>query len=289
MYGMRGVCHQLSGGCNHGHAGGGLRNLYHSDLDQGQGSRFLRGRRLLLKSSASNLSREDWIIPAILYANVGMFALSLLIHPLKTGLSLNPLTFLSPETQSLILLGATGTIPIHQLGRWWTLISANYLHGSILHIFFNMMALRQIAPLILLQFGGSRMIILYTLSGIAGFWASYLAGIPLTIGASAALCGLMGAALYYGKSRGGTYGRVVFRQMGNWVVALILFGILVPGINNWGHAGGMVCGAICGAILGYREKSAPRPLHHFVAGILVLATAGVLLWAVASGLYLRFT
>jgi rhomboid protease GluP len=241
---------------------------------------------MLLKSIAGSLNREDWIIPAILYANVGMFVLSFLVNPLKTGFSLNPLTFLSPDNGSLILLGATGTIPIHRLGRWWTLISANYLHGSILHIFFNMMAFRQIAPLILEQFGGSRMIIIYTLSGMAGFWASNLAGVPLTIGASAALCGLMGAALYYGKSRGGAFGRAVFRQIGNWAVGLAIFGLMVPGINNWGHGGGMVSGAIFGALLGYRERSGQHPLHHLLAAILVLATAGVLLWAVFSGFVL---
>jgi rhomboid protease GluP len=242
---------------------------------------------MLLKSAAKNLSREDWIIPAILYANVGMFVLSLLIHPQKTGFSLNPLTFLSPDNGSLILLGATGKIPIHRFGRWWTLISANYLHGSIMHIFFNMMAFRQIAPLILNQFGGSRMIIIYTLSGMAGFWTSCLAGVPLTIGASAAICGMMGAALYYGKSRGGAFGRSVFRQIGNWAVGIAIFGFLVPGIDNWGHGGGIVSGAVCGALLGYREKSAQNKLHHLAAGILVLATTGVLLWAVFSGFYIR--
>jgi rhomboid protease GluP len=242
---------------------------------------------LLKPSIVRNLSREDWIISAILYANVGMFILSLLVHPQKTGFSLNPLTFLSPDNGSLILLGATGTIPIHRFGRWWTLISANYLHGSILHIFFNMMAFRQIAPLIRMQFGGSRMIIIYTLSGMVGFWISCLAGVPLTIGASVALCGLMGAALYYGKSRGGAFGQAVFRQIGNWAVGLAIFGLLVPGIDNWGHGGGMVSGAICAALLGYREKSAQNTLHHLAAGILVLATAGVLLWAVFSGFYIR--
>ena len=237
---------------------------------------------MLLKSIAKYMNREDWIIPAILYANVGMFVLSLLLHPQKTGFSLNPLTFLSPETRSLMLLGATGMIPIHRFGRWWTLISANYLHGSILHIFFNMMAFRQIAPLIRTQFGGSRMIIIYTLSGMAGFWTSYLAGVPLTIGASAALCGLMGAALYYGKSRGGVFGRTVFRQIGNWAVGIAIFGLLVPGIDNWGHGGGMVSGAVCGALLGYRERSDQNALHHLAAGILVLVTAAILLWAVFS-------
>jgi rhomboid protease GluP len=149
------------------------------------------------------------------------------------------------------------------------------------------MAFRQLAPLIVTEFGGSRMIIIYTLSGMAGFWTSCLSGVPLTIGASAAICGLMAAALYYGKSRGGDYGRAVFRQIGNWVMALMIFGFLVPGIDNWGHVGGIVSGAVCGALLGYREKSAQNILHHLAAGILVLATAGVLLWAVFSGFYIR--
>jgi len=94
----------------------------------------MRGWFLLLKSIIRESRLESWVIPGVLYANVGMFVLSLLIHPLKTGLSLNPLTFLSPDNGSLILMGATGVIPIHRFGRWWTLISANYLHGSVLHI-----------------------------------------------------------------------------------------------------------------------------------------------------------
>ena len=70
-------------------------------------------------------------------------------------------------------------------------------------------------------------------------------------------------------------------ETGPWADAI--FGLLVPGIDNWGHGGGMVSGAVCGALLGYREKSAQNTLHHLAAGILVLATAGVLLWAVFSG------
>ena len=248
----------------------------------------MRGWFLLLKSIIRESRLESWVIPGVLYANVGMFVLSLLIHPLKTGLSLNPLTFLSPDNGSLILMGATGVIPIHRFGRWWTLISANYLHGSVLHIFFNMMAFRQIAPVILNLYGGSRMIIIYTLSGMAGFWLSYIARIPLTIGASAALCGLMGAALYYGKSRGGMYGQAVFQQMKSWILGIVIFGLVVPGINNWGHGGGLICGVVCAALLGYREKSEENRLHRLVAGVIVLATAGILIRAVAVGFYMRF-
>lgn len=53
------------------------------------------------------------------------------------------------------------------------------------------------------------MVVIYTLSGMCGFLVSYLAGVGFTIGASAAVCGLIGAALYYGKRRGGRYGQTV--------------------------------------------------------------------------------
>ncbi len=240
-----------------------------------------------LNQLVETLFRNDRIISAIFYANIGMFILSIMLNPFMTSITLNPFTFLSPEYQSLILLGATGTIPIDRLSRWWTLISANYLHGGILHIFFNMMALKQIAPLIIAEFGTSRMIIIYTLSGVAGFWVSYLAKIPLTIGASASLCGLMGAALYYGKSRGGTYGTIVFRQISSWAIGLFIFGFLIPGINNWGHGGGIIAGAVCAIMFGYKEKSKQNWFHHMIAGLLVLLTVCVLIWAAGSGIYLR--
>ncbi len=243
---------------------------------------------MLMDESPHDRSRyEAWIIPSILYANIGMFILSLLFDPMKMGISLNPLTFLSPKTQSLLLLGATGTLPIDRFGRWWTLIAANFLHGSILHIFFNMMAFYQIAPLIIRQFGGWRMIIIYFVSGVVGFWTSYMAGVSLTIGASAAICGLMGAALYYGKRRNDAYGRMIFGAMANWAICLAVFGFLAPGIDNWGHAGGGVAGAVCAAILGYQEKSPENRWHRVLGAGCVVVTAGVLIWAVVSGGYLR--
>ena len=77
--------------------------------------------------------------------------------------------------------------------RFWTLVSANYLHGSILHIFFNMAALRQLGLLVAREYGVYRMFIIYTLGGIIGFFISYLASVSWTIGASAAVCSLAGS------------------------------------------------------------------------------------------------
>ena len=229
------------------------------------------------------MNEPDALIKAIIYLNAGMFIISVLLSPGGLKFTGNPLTLLSPGSQGLLLFGATGTIPIDRMHRWWTLLSANYLHGGILHILFNMLALRQIAPLIIREYNISRMFILYTLGGIAGFAVSYLAGVEFTIGSSAAVCSLIGAALYFGKSRGGAYGHAVYKQVGGWVVGIFAFGILIPGINNWGHAGGILAGALLGALLGYRERRREARWHRLTARILAGMTLIVLSFAVVSG------
>ncbi len=220
----------------------------------------------------------------IISVNAAMFILSILINPASIGFSANPLSFLSPGAKTLLLLGASGTYPIDQLYRWWTVLSANYLHGSILHILFNMMALRQIGPLICQEYGSYRMFSIYTVSGVGGFLASYLVGVPFTLGASAAICGLIGAALYFGKSRGGQFGQVVYQQVGGWAIGIFAFGFLVPGIDNWAHGGGMLCGALAGFLLGYRERNEENFYHRLLGVICVLATLAVLIWAVGWAL-----
>jgi len=244
-----------------------------------------RWKSLLLPQ---DLFRGDRIIKTIIYANVGMYLVSLLMNPTRMGLSTNPFTFLSPSSNALILLGSTGTIPIDQMHRWWTLISANYLHGGILHILFNMIALSQIGPLVLREYGVGRFISIYTLGGVIGFLLSYLVGIRFTLGASAAVCSLIGASLYYGKSRGGSYGQAVYKQVSGWVLGLFLFGFLVPGINNWGHGGGIVGGILVGYLLGYEERKRENLIHKSLGSICVVLTVAVLVWAVSSSFYYRF-
>jgi len=226
------------------------------------------------------------LLKILIGVNVAMYILSIFISARSTNLSFNPFFFLSPDNRSLLLLGASGYIPIERLHRWWSLISANYLHGSVLHILFNMIALRQLGPLVLQEYGNYRMFIIYTLSGIAGFFVSYLAGVTFTIGASAAVCGLIGAALYFGKNRGGVYGQTIYRQIGGWAIGIFMFGFLVPSINNWAHGGGMLAGVALGFLLGYQERSREKYGHKIAALCCVIITALVLLWAIFSSLYL---
>jgi len=242
------------------------------------------------KTTPSGLLRNPSdMIKAIIYVNIGFYIFSLLLNPKGLGMSANPLAFLSPSNNSLVLLGATGTIPIDKLHWWWSLVSASYLHGGLLHIAFNMLALKQLGPFVLREYGVNRFFVIYTVTGIAGFYLSYVAGVPLTIGASASICGLIGATLYYGKSRGDLYGEAIYKQVMGWVVGLALFGFMVPGINNWGHGGGIVSGILLGFLLGYTDKYGENRLHRVLATLCILLTAGVLLWAVLQSIYYSFT
>jgi rhomboid protease GluP len=243
------------------------------------------GANRLMASMALNDPRL--FIKAVITLNIAMYVLSLLFNSGMPGMGMNPLTLLSPGSRSLMILGGTGKLPIDSYHRWWSLISANYLHGGLLHILFNMMAFRQICPLVIREYGLHRTIGIYSLSGVIGFYVSYLAGVNFTIGASAAIFGLMGALIYYGKSRGGVYGQAIFKQVGGWVLGMFLLGIMVPMINNWGHGGGLAGGILTAYLLGYQEKTREKPGHRTMAFALCLITLLTLAWAVLSGFYIR--
>lgn len=215
----------------------------------------------------SFLTKE--IVRIIIGINVIMYLMSLVIYPMSLNLR-SPFNAFSPNMESLLLLGASGTIPIDRFGWWWTLMSANFLHGSLVHILFNMIALNQLGRLTIQLYGPFRFFVIYALAGILGYYVSYIMGVRFTIGASAAVCGLIGATLFYTVHRGGVIGQVLFRQVSGWLVGLILIG-LMPGINNWGHVGGLVSGALFGALFGYSEKREESWVDRGLAGFLGIA------------------
>lgn len=221
-------------------------------------------------------------IKVLISINVGMYLISLLLAADTSGHSRGLFASLTPSTNSLFLLGATGTGPVLAAGRLWSLVNAGYLHGGIFHILFNMMALYQLFPLTAREYGTSRTITIYSFAGLSGFVVSVFAGVPLTIGASAPVCGLIGALFYYGKSRGGRWGEAVSRDVMGWILSLFLFGMILPGINNWGHAGGILGGALAGFILRYRERQPETIVHQSVAVVCALATLLCLGWGLTD-------
>jgi rhomboid protease GluP len=224
------------------------------------------------------------VLKAMIYTNIFMFIISLIFSGKNMVLSLNPFYALTPSMDVLNFLGASGRFPIIKFDAWWSLITANWLHGGLLHIVFNMLALKTIAPLVMKEFGLFRMFSIYTLTGIAGFLLSYVGNVYLTIGASSGLCGLIGAALFFGKSRGGPWGKLVYKQTSGWVVSLVLIGFLIPNINNWGHGGGLIAGIFFGWVLGYNEKRQENIFDR----VLALCFAGITLWLLAKSVVQGF-
>ncbi len=202
---------------------------------------------------------------------IAAYVLSLLFD-VRTALRLrNPFDFLAPSLEALDALGMTGAYA-WALGRWWTLFTAIYLHGSLLHILFNVLWINQLAPGVEELYGRSRLIVIFTTAGVLGFVVSNLVGTSFTIGASGSIFGLLGAMVHYGRSRGGTFGVMVFRQYGQWALVLFVLGFLMAGVNNFAHAGGFVGGYLAGVLLGYNGAQREGGTHKLAATITILLT-----------------
>ncbi|MDZ7266390.1 MAG: rhomboid family intramembrane serine protease [candidate division KSB1 bacterium] len=220
---------------------------------------------------------------AVTLVCLALYALALLLDPAaifrgRGGILQMLLGFLSPDGTVLDKLGMTGNYAM-QNGRWWTLITAIYLHGSLPHIVFNLMGLHQLAPAVEELFGTSRLIVIFTFAGLAGFFLSFFAGVAFTVGASGSLFGLLGALVYYGRSRGGRFGESVYSQALQFAVIMFVYGFMMSSIvNNWAHAGGFAGGYLAAMLLGHKEKSGENDRIRLwgVAAIAVTVLAFVL-------------
>jgi len=176
-------------------------------------------------------------VSIVTWGCVALFIATLLYD--APGVQSGGMSIVGPSSKSLFTFGASGTYPVLSYGRWWTLLSAAWLHGGVLHILFNLLWVRQLAPATAELYGISRTVIIYTVSAITGFLLSTLAGTQLTIGASAPIFGLLGALVLYGR-RGGS--SLVSRQAMTYAVILFVFGLIFPGVDNFAHLGGFVGG-----------------------------------------------
>jgi rhomboid protease GluP len=185
-------------------------------------------------------------------------------------------SFFSPSTRALFLFGASGSVPVFGAGRWWTVLSAAWLHAGVLHILFNMYAARQLAPATADLYGAGRMVIIYTASAVGGFALSSIAGAyfpgflflrggQFTVGASAPICGLIGAILCYGHRSGSSIAR---GYATSYLLSLVMFGFLMPGIDNYAHAGGFGAGYLMARVL---DPLTPERGDHLAIALVCLA------------------
>jgi len=177
--------------------------------------------------------------------------------------------FLSPGTRSLYQLGMTGGIAWQQ-GWWWTLFSAIYLHGSLLHIFFNLMWVRQLGPNVTEVYGPARAFIIFTIGGAVGFLASNLLSGTPTIGASGSIFGLLAALIVYSRRR-----RIAMlsTQLWQWAIIMFVMGFMMSGVNNWAHLGGFGGGWLAATAMRFDDEKRETPLVQVLALALLVLTA----------------
>lgn len=205
---------------------------------------------------------------------VTLFALALLLQPDAILRPSGFLSLLSPGRLPLYQLGMTGGVA-WQLGWWWTLLTAIYLHGGLLHILFNVMWIRNLGPAAADAYGPARTFVLFNVAGASGFLVSNVMSGAETIGASGAIFGLLAALIVYGRKRGSS---VMTQQLWQWAIILGIFGFLVPNVNNWAHGGGFAGGWVAAHLMGFSDE------HRESTRVLLAALALIGVTAVGIGL-----
>ncbi len=178
--------------------------------------------------------------------------------------------FASPPSSLLIDFGG------QRLDRFgvepWRMLTAIMLHGGVMHLAFNLIGLAQVAPAVENMWGRFSMLFLFIATGVvASLGSALMHNTGVGIGASGALCGLIGAAAGFGHRLGNPRGRELRDGMLKWLAYTIVFGFMI-GADNWAHG----FGAIAGAAFGFAvppatwRSAAAKPLRVVCGAIGVL-------------------
>jgi rhomboid protease GluP len=231
------------------------------------------------------IGRRLDLVGVIVAACVVLYIVALALQPEAILQMHGFFGILSPGGRALYQLGMTGGVAWEERW-WWTLLTAVYLHGSLLHIFFNVMWIRQLGPGVIEFYGPSRAFVIFSIAGAVGFLVSNLASGAQSIGASGAIFGLLAAIIVYSRRINHS---MLSGQM--WQLALVMFvmGFIMPSVNNWAHAGGFAGGWVAAQVMPIEAQKREGRLAMIVALLLALATlAGfVLSFLEVTGVLLR--
>jgi rhomboid protease GluP len=170
-----------------------------------------------------------------------------------------------------ILLRMGESLPFaYLLSQPWRLVMAVFLHGSLIHIGFNMMTLMNIGPMVEELYGSARYLFIFVVTGAVGFLTSSLVG-NVSVGASGSLLGLVGVLIAVTGSRQSAGARMLRGQLISWVVSIAVLGFFMPVVDNWAHGGGFLAGYLLGRLIPDRQPADPAERR----------TADIMGWAAA--------
>jgi membrane associated rhomboid family serine protease len=203
----------------------------------------------------------------------------------KTLIAINVVVYLITVAQGAGINAPGGSLfekwalfgPSVANGDWWRLITSAFLHASLLHIGFNMLALWWFGRPVEAFLGPWRYLLLYFVSGLAGSAGALVANpTAVTVGASGAIFGVLGAAL--------VLERFHFDVLGGSALAIVVINIVlsftISGISIGGHIGGLIGGAVSMLVLsrfGRRHPAYGRPAALEIAGVIAIGVISVLI------------
>jgi len=212
----------------------------------------------------------------VLMINGALFAATLLMSLKKGGDAL-----FSIDSYVLYYFGAKEGMSILAGGQWWRLVTAGFLHGGLLHILMNSWALYDLGAQVEQTYGTPRFLVFYLVSSAMGFLASAWWSRALSIGASAAIFGLIGAMIAYGTRHRGWLGAEMKAVYMRWAVYGLLFGLLpMFSVDNAAHIGGLATGFGLGYVAGEPGPRSADWLWRAAAGfaVVIVAVSFVLVW-----------
>lgn len=135
----------------------------------------------------------------------------------------------------------------------YRLVTPMFLHGSVSHLMLNSFSMNNVGPEMERNFGSGRFLMTYVIGGIAGNIASAYYTPNPSLGASGAVFGLMGA-YYTFLSRNedifGRSGQAMMGRIGSTIGMNVIFGMMMPSIDNWAHIGGAIGGVAMATTFG---------------------------------------
>ena len=159
---------------------------------------------------------------------------------------------------------------IYTDGDWYRLVTAMFLHASLLHLAFNMLALYWLGTIVEHALGSWRFLLLYLVSGIAGSAGALVLSNPtaVTVGASGAIYGIMGALLVLEYRATGSFAG---QALGLIVLNLALT-FAIPNISVGGHLGGLAGGILATFALAHFRYARPRSLGPALVGLIMVVS-----------------
>jgi rhomboid protease GluP len=217
------------------------------------------------------IPHERFTTSIILLLNVGLFIATVVLS-MKSD---NSGALMGLDSRTLYQFGAKYRASIFA-GEWWRLMTAGFLHGGLMHIAMNLYVLYDLGPQVEELYGTNRYLVIYLLSSAGGFLASTYWANTLSIGASAALFGLIGAMIALGVRSQSSMAAAIRAMYIRYAIGGLLFGFIgYFHIDNAAHIGGLATGFAVAYVAGTPRlvDSASEQLWRWAAWATIALTA----------------